>query len=55
MISLALFIDIIFPIALWLWGWHSLWQKCVPAVFPGGKSGRCLRLTTLTPSWAIVT
>jgi len=24
-------------------------------VFPGGKSGRCVRLKTLPPSWAIVT
>ena len=24
-------------------------------LFPGGKSGRCLGLTTLPPSWAIVT
>jgi len=24
-------------------------------IFPGGKSGRCLRLTTLSPFWAFVT
>jgi len=27
----------------------------VPGVFPGDKGGRCVRLTTLPPSWAIVT
>jgi hypothetical protein len=26
----------------------------VPGVFPGGKGGRCLRLTTLPPSCAVV-
>jgi len=34
------------PIALWLWGRLSLWQKWVPGAFPGGKGGRCIRLTT---------
>ena len=36
-------------------------QKCpevaessVPGVFPGGKGGRCVRLTTLPPSCAVV-
>ena len=36
----------ILPIALWSWGRLSLWQKWVPGAFPGGKGGRCLRLTT---------
>ena len=31
----------ILPIALWSWG-----QKWVPGVFPEGKGGRCVRLTT---------
>jgi len=26
----------------------------VPGVFPGGKGGRCIRLTTLPPSCAVV-
>jgi len=29
-------------------------QKWVPEVFPGGKGGRCVRLTTLPPSCAVV-
>jgi len=43
------------PIALWPWGRLSLYQKWVPEVFPGGKGGRCARLTTLPPSCAVVT
>jgi hypothetical protein len=30
-------------------------MKWVPGVLPEGKSGRCIRLTTSPPSWAIVT
>jgi len=40
----------ILPIALWLWGRLSLWQKWVPGALPGDKGGRRLRLTTLPPS-----
>ena len=28
--------------------------EIVPGVFPGGKGGRCVRLTTLPPSCAVV-
>jgi len=54
MVPLEFFIGIILPIALWSWGRLSLWEKWVPGVFSGGKNGRCVRLTTLPPSCAIV-
>ena len=47
----------ILPIALWLLGRLSLLSEIstwIPGAFPGCKGGRCVRLTTLTPSCAIV-
>jgi len=44
----------ILPITLWPWDRLSLQQKWVPGAFPGGKGGRCVRLTTLPPSCTVV-
>jgi len=47
-------IIIIIIIIIWPWGRLSLWQKWVPGGYPWGKRGRCVRLTTLPPSCAVV-
>jgi len=47
MVLLEFFIDIILPIALWLWGRPSLYRNEYREYFLGVKSGRCVRLTTL--------
>jgi len=38
--------------ALWPWGRPRLYNKWAPEIFPGGKGGRRIGLTALTPSWA---
>ena len=47
---LECFIVLIHSAALWPWGRCSLWQKWVPRIFPVGKGGRCVGLTTLPSS-----
>ena len=50
MVSLEFFIDIILPAELWPRSRIKLWKKWVPETSPGGKGGRCVRLSTLPPS-----
>ena len=33
---------------------YGLWVRSVPGAFSGGKGGRCVRLTTLPTSYAVV-
>jgi hypothetical protein len=43
-------IYLILPAAVGPWGWLSLWQKWVPGIFLGLKSGRRVKLATSPPS-----
>ena len=52
MVSLESVIDTKPPAALWPWGWLRLQQKWVPGIYPGGKGGRCVWLTTVPTSCA---
>jgi hypothetical protein len=49
---LGFFSYLILLAALWLWRRVSLWEEWLPRIFPGGKGGRCVGLTTLPPSRA---
>jgi len=48
--SLKLFIDLIFPAALWPSGWLNQQQACAPGMSPGEEKQRVLRTKKLPPS-----
>jgi hypothetical protein len=50
--SLEFIIDLILPAALRPLGQLTIKHKYVPGIFPGGKGGWCVELTTLSPSCA---
>jgi len=50
--SLEFFIDLILLAAKRPWGQLTLKHKYVPGIFPGGKGGWRVKLTTLSPSRA---
>jgi len=52
MVSLEVFINIILPAALWLWGDSASNRNEYQEYVLGGKGGRCVGLTTLPPSCA---
>ena len=51
-VSLEFFIDIILPVALWLWLTQPLTEMSTRNISWGSKGGRCVGLTTLPPSCA---
>jgi len=54
LVSLEIFIGIILPVALWPWSRLNLTEMSTRNI-PGGKGGRCVRLTILPPFCALVT
>jgi hypothetical protein len=46
----SLISDCVTGIFHWHYFSHTLWQKWVPGLFPGGKSSQCTGLRTLPPS-----
>lgn len=47
---LRFFFDLILQAILWRCGRLGFWQKWLPPISSGDKSGRCVRLTTFPPS-----